>query len=216
MSTEVVNGDDGHNSTSRKTAPEIEYLNLEYALGDEFAEQPNDIDSTSPDDFNILSPDDADSKSPLLRSYFAHVPDSAVSVNPNALKDIEDGVQALVNNGDHHVTYDEEEDRFEKYIFPRRWFHNLVANGLVESEEHPNGEDEARLSALGRNFLGILGANKRIYNYYLGAAGGRWGLVYGNEKSEPRDLRKNTAINLGILYGAIRSGVRWLDRKSVV
>lgn len=130
------------------------------ALGGEFREQSSDIGFVTSDDSNVLLPGNADSGSQLLHSYFAHVPESIPPVSPDALKDVEEGVRELVRDRDNHVTYDDE-DRFGRY----RPSSNLAVNNLIEFEERPNGDSVARLSALGRNFLGILGANERMYNY---------------------------------------------------
>lgn len=193
--------DGKHNLASRKISP-FNYLSLGSALGGEFREQSSDIGFVTSDDSNVLLPGNADSGSQLLHSYFAHVPESIPPVSPDALKDVEEGVRELVRDRDNHVTYDDE-DRFGRY----RPSSNLAVNNLIEFEERPNGDSVARLSALGRNFLGILGANERMYNYDSTERNGIYSVYQKDQRGGFNYLRGSVATNFGTLYNKIRSGV---------
>lgn len=193
--------DGKHNLASRKISP-FKYLSLGSALGGEFREQSSDIGFVTSDDSNVLLPGDADSGSQLLHSYFAHVPESIPPASPDALEDVEEGVRELVRDRDNHVTYDDE-DRFGRY----RPSSNLAVNNLIEFEERPNGDSVARLSTLGRNFLGILGANKRMYNYDSTKRNGIYSVYQKDQRGGFNYLRGSVATNFGTLYDKIRSGV---------
>ena len=193
--------DGKHNLASRKISPS-NYLSLGSALGGEFREQSSDIGFVTSDDSNVLLPGNADSGSQLLHSYFAHVPESIPPVSPDALEDVEEGVRELVRDRDNHVTYDDE-DRFGRY----RSSSNLAVNNLIEFEERPNGDSVARLSTLGRNFLGILGANERMYNYDSTKRNGIYSVYQKDQRGGFNYLRGSVATNFGTLYNKIRSGV---------
>lgn len=193
--------DGKHNLASRKISP-FNYLSLGSALGGEFREQSSDIGFVTSDDSNVLLPGNADSGSQLLHSYFAHVPESIPPVSPDALEDVEEGVRELVRDRDNHVTYDDE-DRFGRY----RPSSNLAVNNLIEFEERPNGDSVARLSTLGRNFLGILGANERMYNYDSTERNGIYSVYQKDQRGGFNYLRRSVATNFGTLYNKIRSGV---------
>ncbi len=193
--------DGKHNLASRKISP-FNYLSLGSALGGEFREQSSDIGFVTSDDSNVLLPGNADSGSQLLHSYFAHVPESIPPVSPDALKDVEEGVRELVRDRDNHVTYDDE-DRFGRY----RPSSNLAVNNLIEFEERPNGDSVARLSTLGRNFLGILGTNERMYNYDSTERNGIYSVYQKDQRGGFNYLRRSVATNFGTLYNKIRSGV---------
>ncbi len=193
--------DGKHNLASRKISP-FNYLSLGSALGGEFREQSSDIGFVTSDDSNVLLPGNADSGSQLLHSYFAHVPESIPPVSPDALEDVEEGVRELVRDRDNHVTYDDE-DRFGRY----RSSSNLAVNNLIEFEERPNGDSVARLSTLGRNFLGILGANERMYNYDSTERNGIYSVYQKDQRGGFNYLRGSAATNFGTLYNKIRSGV---------
>ena len=202
LSSNSNSSSDGkHNLASRKISP-FNYLSLGSALGGEFREQSSDIGFVTSDDSNVLLPGNADSGSQLLHSYFAHVPESIPPVSPDALEDVEEGVRELVRDRDNHVTYDDE-DRFGRY----RSSSNLAVNNLIEFEERPNGDSVARLSTLGRNFLGILGANERMYNYDSTERNGIYSVYQKDQRGGFNYLRGSAATNFGTLYNKIRSGV---------